>query len=335
MSSHHNQQTILLTVTTSVVLGCCTALWFYKKTSSDQSKKYEIPKPLESCPYACEIKLAIHLALKCGTNMYKYCDEKGTLSELTHDLGINTKGQDENFCTKIDIENEHIVLSGIKQKFPSHDVIGEESVGTGIIPRIDPTKPTWIIDPIDGTTNFASGLPLTCVSIGFCINGKPTMGVVYAPMTNEMYVGVIGYGSYRNGLRIQKRNEPTKIIKESVIGYEFGYTRDEVGIQKMVTAIQRILVNGCRTTRQLGSGVLDLCYVATGRLDLVYSGVAGEGWKPWDYCAGTVIVKEAGCTIESFYDVQSDSFDIYSDSVICAVNKSMVVELRSLILICD
>jgi fructose-1,6-bisphosphatase/inositol monophosphatase family enzyme len=303
-----------------------------KETESDKSQ-YNIPQELDSCPYRDEVNVAVKLALQCGSNMYGYCNDKGTASEGKHDLGINTKGQDENFCTLLDIENERIVVDGIRNVFPQHDIIGEESVGTGIIPRINANVPTWIVDPIDGTTNFASGLPLTCVSIGLCVEGKPTLGVVYAPMTEEFYIGVKGYGCYRNGILISKRRkEINKIMKESVVCTEFGYTRDKDGIDKMISAVQRILYNGCRTTRQFGSGVLNLCYVATGRIDIVYAGIAGEGWKPWDYCAGMVIAIEAGCTIESFTQNSDDEFDIYSDSVICAVNSSLVKEFRQIVL---
>lgn len=195
-----------------------------------------------------------------------------------------------------------------------------------------PDTPTWIIDPVDGTTNFASGIPLTCVSIGLCINGQPTLGVVYSPMTNELYIGVKGYGAYRNNIAISKRNVPTKVIKESIVCFEFGYTRDPNGIAKMVGVVERIMNNGCRATRALGSGVLDLMYVATGRLDVVYAGIAGEGWKPWDYCAGVVIATEAGCSIQSIDQVnENEPFDIYSSSIICAVNSSLISELRKLI----
>jgi myo-inositol-1(or 4)-monophosphatase len=126
---------------------------------------------------------------------------------------------------------------------------------------------------VDGTTNFASGLPLTCVSIGWCAKGgRPTVGVVYAPMTDELYMAVSGYGAFRNGVRLDMNchnNHQTiqkKLLKDSIVCFEFGYERDPVGIAKMVKTVQAILVHGCRATRSLGSGVLNLCYVASGTL---------------------------------------------------------------------
>lgn len=294
------------------------------------SQNAAIPEELLASALKEELRVAVELALQAGRAMHSYCDEKGTAAEELHDLDITTKGQAEDFCTKIDVANEKLIADGILHHFPSHIVIGEESTGTGVIPPV--TKdPTWIIDPIDGTTNFAAGLPLTCVSIGFCLDGKPAMGVVYAPMTDELYLAVHGFGAYRNGVRITKRKEKT--LLESVVCFEFGYVRDKEAIAKMVGVVQRILEHGCRTSRSIGSGVLDLCYVATGRIDVVYAGVAGEGWKPWDYCAGCVIAKEAGCAVEAI-DCSNEGcdFNLYSKSIICAVGKSLLQEVRQKII---
>lgn len=206
--------------------------------------------------------------------MFKYCDEMGTEAALYHDLGISEKTKPEDFFTKVDVENEDLVMQGIQNNFPAHKIIGEETVGTGGIPPLT-QEPTWIVDPIDGTSNFASGLPLTCVSIGYCVQGVPVMGVVYAPMTDELYVAAKGHGCFRNGVRIAPRR-PKKLV-DSIVCFEFGYSRKPEQVETMVRAVHRIMNHGCRSTRHLGSGVLDLCYVATGRLDAVYAGVAGEG----------------------------------------------------------
>ena len=274
--------------------------------------------------------------------MVGYCDAKGTEEESTYDLGISTKTAEEDFCTQIDIQNEKLVMDGIQQMYPNHLIIGEETTGTGDIPSIDENNPTWIIDPIDGTTNFASGIGLTCVSIGYCDNESrrnpevPVMGVIYAPVTNELYMAVTGYGAYRNGIRIVNTNKDdsktTKSLSKAIVCCEFGYPRDEQSIRKMTNAVENILKNGCRAIRQLGSGCLDLCYVATGRLDVVYAGVATEGWKPWDYAAGYVIVTESGCVMESIEEQSpGDNFDLYSKSIICAINQELLEDCRKVI----
>ena len=123
--------------------------------------------------------------------MVGYLDAKGTETEKDFDLGIESKSNATDFCTKVDVENERKISNGIKLHFPTHNIIGEEEVGTGSIPALHPSTPTWIIDPIDGTTNFNAGLSsLTCVSIGFChptdirrhsggneLRNRPVMGV--------------------------------------------------------------------------------------------------------------------------------------------------------------
>ena len=164
--------------------------------------------------------------------------------------------------------NEKIISDAIRRFFPTHEIIGEESTGTGELPTLTNAS-IWIIDPIDGTTNFTSGLPLSCVSIGFCVNKRTVMGVIYAPMTDELYTSIRGHGCFRNGVRIST-SKPVKKLKDAVVNYEFGYDCENLAIKRMTGAVENIMKNGCRTTRYLGSGVLDLCYIATGRLDVVY-----------------------------------------------------------------
>jgi len=269
--------------------------------------------------------------------MVAYLRAKGTAEEEAQDLGIQTKSGSADFCTKVDLANERLVMNGIRKRYPDHDIIGEESVGTGVVPEIHPSVPTWIIDPIDGTTNFSAGLQsLTCVSIGYCEGGKPVLGVVYAPGSDELYVGMKGCGAYRNAERIfQYQKQATKAVSEAVICNEMGYTRNEEDLDVLMGAQKRLMLKGCRAMRQLGSGCLDLCFVASGRLDVVYAGLCNEGWKPWDYAAGLVIVQEAGCTMETIEDQETpgcDGFDLYGKSVICGVSKELVSEVRDVLL---
>ncbi|KAL3917447.1 MAG: hypothetical protein SGARI_007713 [Bacillariaceae sp.] len=184
----------------------------------------------------------------------------------------------------------------------------------------------------DGTTNFSAGIhSMTCVSIGYCENGKPVLGVIYAPGTKELYIAVKDYGAYRNGVKIQQ-SHATKSLSKAVVCCEFGYARDKAQVDKILGGVSKIMLTGCRAIRQLGSGCLDLCMVATGRLDVVYAGLASEGWKPWDYCAGWIICKEAGCVMESFDQKPGQDFDLYSKSIICGVSRELVDEVRKTIL---
>ena len=325
--SLRNESMAILAVSSFVAGAVCYAL-----LGSIKKKKYETPAEIRSSSLARHVDLAVQLALQAGANMFPYCDEKGTEAELTKErqLSLEFKGNPEDFCTQVDVENENLVMKGIQAMFPSDSIIGEETTGTGPIPPLTDNL-TWIIDPIDGTTNFAAGLPLTCVSIGLCDKGKPVMGVVYVPMMDELYIAVSGHGAYRNGKRLLSKPSSEKTLSQAIVGFEFGYVRQPEPAAAMIAASHKILVHGCRGMRQFGSGVLDLCYVALGRIDAVYSGVAGEGWKPWDLCAGAVIVQEAGCLLETFDQHKDEPFDLYTKHHICATNRQLLEEVRSIV----
>ena len=184
-----------------------------------------------------------HYHNQAGKNMTQHYNSKGTADENIEDLDISTKSNAADFATAIDVMNENYIQSAINKQFPSHKIIGEEAVGTGSIPPLTNDK-TWIIDPIDGTTNFASGLPLSCVSIGFCKDGQPYLGVIYAPMTNELYIAVRGLGAYRNGIRLLPctGEKATKTLSNAVVCFEFGYARDDdAAADNMVNAVRRLL----------------------------------------------------------------------------------------------
>jgi myo-inositol-1(or 4)-monophosphatase len=257
------------------------------------------------------------LRFTAGENIITHSDAKGTVDEQDPETRLEDS-------VEVDEENERIVVEAIRYFYPDHKIIGDPT-DTGI-PDLT-MAPTWIIDPVDGTTNFDSGLPLTCVSIGFCVEGRPVMGVVYAPMTNELYCGIRGHGSFRNGVRISgtSKKSPPKSLSDAVVNFEFGSSRPDVA-----SCVRNIMKHGVKSTRCLGSGVLDFCYVATGRLDVVFAGVAAnEGWKPWDYCAAYVIVKESGGAMESTVDQNpGDELNLYGSSFICATSQTLLEETR-------
>lgn len=220
--------------------------------------------------------------------------------------------------TETDKNNEKAIIELLQAHFPSHLFIGEESASeSGAIPPL--TKaPTWIIDPIDGTTNFVHSFPFSCVSIALAQEGTVVVGIIYDPFKDELFLAGKGLGAYLNGKRL--KTTPTTDLNKAVIIQEFGYERTEAGIKKLLQVTERLLRSNVQALRQLGSGVLDLAYVAAGRVDAVYCGVAGDGWKPWDYAAGSVVALEAGAIMSN---LRGEDFDIYDKSMVCAANEAI------------
>lgn len=140
--------TIVVAGIAAAVSAGLTALYLKKKRN--QPSPYDIPQCLLESPFAAELQLAVKLALECGDNMVPHCQERGTVHAQQQDseksLQVEFKGNPQDFCTAIDLKNEELVVKAIQEAFPSHDIIGEESIGTGELPPLTDNA-TWIIDP--------------------------------------------------------------------------------------------------------------------------------------------------------------------------------------------
>jgi myo-inositol-1(or 4)-monophosphatase len=221
--------------------------------------------------------------------------------------------------TETDFQCQEIIIGMIQQHFPDHGFLAEERAGeegveppppaaagqahSGLAWEDDPLRPTcrWIIDPLDGTVNFAHGYPAFCVSIALEVDGVLEYGVVYDPLRDELFEARRGAGASRNGQPI--RVSKTGRMERALIATGFPYDIRE-RVPQTLARLGRLLgmVQGLRRG---GSAALDLCYVACGRLDGFYE----ENLKPWDTAAGLLIVTEAGGNISTFdggdYDLQS------------------------------
>ncbi|PHT54418.1 Inositol monophosphatase 2 [Capsicum baccatum] len=214
------------------------------------------------------------------------------------------KGQ-VDLVTETDKACEDLIFNHLKQHFPTHKFIGEEtSAATGDFELTD--EPTWIVDPVDGTTNFVHGFPSVCVSIGLTIGKIPTVGVVYDPIIDELFTGIDGKGAFLNGKPI-KVSSQSELVK-SLLSTEVGTTRDNLTVEATTKRINNLLFK-VRSLRMCGSCALDLCWVACGRLELFY--LIGFG-GPWDVAGGAVIVKEAGGIL---FDPSGSEFDITAQRV--------------------
>ncbi|KAK5831538.1 Inositol monophosphatase [Gossypium arboreum] len=212
---------------------------------------------------------------------------------------VEHKGQ-VDLVTETDKACEDLVFNHLKQHYPSHKFIGEETTAAyGTSELTD--EPTWIVDPLDGTTNFVHGFPFVCVSISLTLGKVPTVGVVYNPIMDELFTGILGKGAFLNGSPIRVSSQ-TELVK-SLLATEAGTKRDTPTVDATTNRIHNLLFK-VRSVRMSGSCALNLCGIACGRLDLFYE--LGYG-GPWDVAAGVLIVKEAGGLV---YDPFGKDFDI-------------------------
>jgi len=198
---------------------------------------------------------------------------------------ITKKGK-FNLVTEIDKASEKAVVGLIQKRFPDHSILAEES------PEVTGSGCRWIIDPIDGTTNFAHGFPTVSVSIGFEKDGRLEMGGVWDPFRKELFFAVRGHGATLSGKRI--RVSKTKTLEDSLLATGFPYDRNLSPDGYL--AMLRVFLTRIQGIRRGGSAAIDLCYVACGRFDGYYE----MKLQPWDKAAGMMIVKEAGGKLTDF-----------------------------------
>lgn len=220
--------------------------------------------------------VALRAAKKSGLLIKK---SVGKISEVSY------KGRD-NIVTDVDKASEKLIIGIIRRAFPGHSILSEESS-----PLDSGSRYKWVIDPIDGTTNFAHAFPFFCVSIALEYDGRPILGVVYDPMREEVFFAERGKGAELNGKRIVV-SKVTKLRGSFLAtGFSYGITRKD----RNITHFRKLLVESL-AVRRAGSAALDLCYVACGRFD----GFWEMNLHPWDSAAASLIVREAGGMVTKF-----------------------------------
>ena len=226
------------------------------------------------------LRFAIAAARRAGDLALSYANDPAR-------MGTVAKGV-QDVVTAADKAVEKALRAEFAAAFPGDAMLGEEE---GISPDWDHRAPLWIVDPIDGTANFARRLPLWCVSIGLLVDGDAALGVIHNPVANELYAAVRGRGATMNGQPIHVSRAKTP--EESRIGLGFSYRREH---RLHVTAIERLLARHCEYSR-LGSGALGMAHVADGR----FEGYFEPHINSWDVAAGLVIVREAGGFTNDFF----------------------------------
>ncbi len=247
---------------------------------------------------------------------------KQTLLKAAHEAGacmkeyfntnivVSNKEGINNLVTEVDTRSEKIIIDIIKEQFPDHQILSEEC---GEIVQDNEYK--WIIDPIDGTVNYANGIPICCVSIGIEKDGKMVMGAVYNPFINEEYVAERGQGSFLNGKQIFVSEQDDLLKSCMVTGFPYTYLDEPNG---PLEVFEKFIRKGI-PVRRLGSAAIDLCWVAAGRFDGFYE----HKLAAWDSAAGFIIVEEAGGKVTN---LKGDPYNPYAPGLI-ATNAKIHDEL--------
>ena len=232
------------------------------------------------------LKFAVEMAKKAGKIHLKY---------FRNIKSVKYKGSFTNLVTNADFESEKLIKSMIKNRYPAHGIIAEESGPENIDKEY-----RWIIDPLDGTVNFAHGFPLFCVSIAVQKNGRTIAGVVYSSLLKELFYAEEGKGAFLNGKRITVSK--VKELRKAFLATGFPYTLHQRP-GKQYEWFEKFCKN-TQAVRRGGSASLDLCYVASG----VFDGFWERELKPWDTAAAELILREAGGSVSDYSGRAFDNF---------------------------
>ena len=196
---------------------------------------------------------------------------------------VEKKGEID-LVTEVDLECERMCRAVIADRFPDHDILAEElSSGPGEVAR---ARYRWVYDPLDGTTNYAHGLPIFCSSLALEIEGRAEVGAVYDPTRRELFTAARGQGAFLNGVPLKVSDTAQLLDALLVTGFPYDVHNRAPDLVGLFAAF----LERARAVRRLGSAALDLCYVAAGRFEAFWE----QHLKPWDVSAGALIVAEAG-----------------------------------------
>jgi myo-inositol-1(or 4)-monophosphatase len=224
-------------------------------------------------------------------------------------------GEGKNLVTEIDKKSEEMIISILRKNFPSHDILAEESGGAH--GRTSAWR--WVIDPLDGTTNYTHGFPVFSVSIGLEHEGELMLGVVYDPNFDELFSAERGKGAFLNGRRIEVSRVDALTRSLLVTGFPYNISANpDHAVERFVDFLME-----AQAVRRMGSAAIDLAYVAAGR----YDGFWEVALQPWDMAAGALLVSEAGGMISGF---DAKPFSIYTKQIL-ASNGLVHEEMRGIL----
>jgi myo-inositol-1(or 4)-monophosphatase len=233
------------------------------------------------------------------------------LEKFGKKLNVSMKG-DINLVTEADLASEKLIIDRIRSHYPQHSILAEESGEAVIIGGTNKWK--WIVDPLDGTTNFAHGYPCFCVTLALENEGQIVIGVTYDPTRNELFSAEKGQGASLNNKPIRVSTAQKLADALIVTGFPYDFKQRENFARHLTTFLLQ-----SRGVRRDGSAAIDMAYVACGRFD----GFWEEGLNPWDVAAGLLLIEEAGGRV-SYYD--NSPFSIYTPPI-CASNGTIHDEM--------
>ncbi len=238
-------------------------------------------------PRAISMEPMLNTALKAAREAGKFIAR--AMQDIDR-IEVQRKGVND-FVTEVDRHAEQIIISMLQKAYPDHAFVGEESGESG---KTADAEYVWIIDPLDGTTNFVRSFPHFCVSIGCTYRGDLQHGVVLDPVRNEEFTASRGRGAQLNGRRIRVSGKSH--LDGALLGTGFPFKKAQMPWVDDYFAVLQQLSLECAGIRRAGSAALDLAYVAAGRFDAYWE----YGLKPWDIAAGALLVQEAGGMVSNF-----------------------------------
>lgn len=236
-------------------------------------------------------------------------------------LGVRdaTLKGESDFVSEADLEAQREALAVIRSRHPDHRVLAEEGDEPGAAPG-SPDAPLWVVDPIDGTTNFLHGHPMYCVSVAVVVDGAPEAGVVACPPTGERWWATRGGGAFKNGRRIRVSSPPD--LRTALVGTGFPFKTLHL-LDGYLGQLGRVL-RGSAGVRRGGAAALDLAYLASGSLDAFWE----LDLKPWDVMAGVLLIREAGGFVTR---VDGSAIDLEPGSLLGAATPELACALAGLL----
>ena len=247
------------------------------------------------------LEVATDAAQRGGDVLMRYLRDGVEMSDKTA-----SGGKSYDLVSDADLESEKVIGSLVQQSYPDHELLGEEELDGSV-----DAEHLWIIDPLDGTNNYAHGIPHFAVSIAYYHRGVPQVGVVFNPARGDLYTAIRGGGAFRNGEKVTVCDSET--LGQTLVGCGFYYDRGAM-MRSTLGAIEEFFSHDIHGIRRFGTAALDLCQVGCGQFGAFFEYLL----SPWDFAAGVLFVKEAGGEIT---DAWGQALPLEKTSVVASNGK--------------